>query len=119
MPAAPALAGPTRAGQPGAEPREPSLVNRGGMIHSAPGLGNHPDPQQDGNSMRTRLRFHWSLSQAGDPSRRARSLDQQSGVPPLAYQIELCRTAEQCGIDSMLMAIGYTRPDPLVLSIAL
>ena len=69
--------------------------------------------------MRTRLRFHWSLSQAGDPSRRARSLDQQSGVPPLAYQIELCRTAEHCGIDSMLMAIGYTRPDPLVLSIAL
>lgn len=69
--------------------------------------------------MRTRLRFHWSLSQAGDPSRRARSREQQSGVPPLEPQIALCRAAEQGGIDSVLMAIGYTRPDPLVLSIAL
>ena len=69
--------------------------------------------------MRERLRFHWSLSQAGDPLRRARSREQQSGVPALAHQIALCRAAEQCGIDSVLMAIGYSRPDPLVLSVAL
>ena len=69
--------------------------------------------------MRTGLRFHWSLSQAGDPTRRARAREQQSGVPPLDHQLAMCRTAEQCGIDSLLMAIGYTRPDPLVLSIVL
>jgi alkanesulfonate monooxygenase len=69
--------------------------------------------------MRKRLRFHWSLSQAGDPLRRARSREQQSGVPALTHQIELCRAAEACGIDSVLMAIGYSRPDPLALSIAL
>lgn len=65
------------------------------------------------------LRFHWSLSQAGNAFRRAQAREQQSGVPPLSDQIELCRCAERWGIDSVLMAIGYTRADPLVLSIAI
>jgi len=49
------------------------------------------------------LRFHWSLPQLGD----------------LNEQVRLCETAEQCGIESMLMAIGVDRPDPTLLTIAI
>jgi alkanesulfonate monooxygenase len=66
-----------------------------------------------------RLRFHWSLSQAGNAMRRGARRDQMSGVPDVEAQLALCRRAEECGIESMLMAIGYTRPDPLLLAIAL
>jgi len=65
------------------------------------------------------LRFHWSLSQAGQTFRRAQPREQHPGMPALADQVQLCRVAEQVGIESMLMAIGYTRPDPLVLSMAI
>lgn len=65
------------------------------------------------------LRFHWSLSQAGDRLRRAQATDKQSGIPRLMEQIELCQCAEESGIESMLMAIGFSRPDPLVLSVAI
>ena len=65
------------------------------------------------------LRFHWSLSQAGNPMRRSAQRDQMPGVPDLEAQVALCRRAEECGIESMLMAVGYTRPDPLLLSLAL
>jgi len=41
------------------------------------------------------------------------------GLPDYAAQLELCLRAEECGIESMLMALGYTRPDPMLLSIAL
>ena len=65
------------------------------------------------------LRFHWSLSQAGDRFRRTRSTLDQPGVLDLNEQIRVCEMAEQCGIESMLMAIGFTRPDPTLLSIAI
>jgi len=65
------------------------------------------------------LRFHWSLSQAGDTFRRSKSWVAQSGIPNFESQIALCQRAEECGIDSMLMAIGFTRPDPLLLSVML
>jgi len=65
------------------------------------------------------LIFHWSLSQAGDKLRRAGAQDKLSGVPPFEAQLALCLRAETCGIDSVLMAIGYTRPDPMMLSVAL
>ena len=65
------------------------------------------------------MRFHWSLSQAGQPLRRSFAATVQTGVPPFEAQLALCRRAEECGIDSMLMAIGFSRPDPLVLSTAL
>jgi alkanesulfonate monooxygenase len=42
-----------------------------------------------------------------------------SGLPALEAQFELCRQAEESGIDSVLMAIGFTRPDPLLLSVVL
>src|SRR5262245_40832244 len=65
------------------------------------------------------LRFHWSLSQAGDPLRRAQSTLKQRGLLSLEAQLALCRRAEACGIESMLMAIGFSRPDPMLLSVDL
>src|SRR4051794_21429282 len=65
------------------------------------------------------LRFHWSLSQAGNPFRRAERRETMSGLPDLNAQLALCRAAERNGIDSVLMAIGSVRPDPLALSVAL
>src|SRR6516225_3745697 len=65
------------------------------------------------------LRFHWSLSQAGNPFRRATQTDQMPGIPSFEAQLELCRFADEYGIDSVLMAIGFARPDPIVLSAAL
>jgi alkanesulfonate monooxygenase len=41
------------------------------------------------------------------------------GLPDFGAQLDLCRRAEQSGIESLLMAIGFTRPDPLLLSLAL
>ena len=65
------------------------------------------------------LRFHWSLSQAGDKLRRAQATTRMSGLFDLEQQIQVCRHAENNGIESMLMAIGFTRPDPLQLAIAI
>ena len=65
------------------------------------------------------LRFHWSLSQAGDPWRKTQAPSAQSGVPDLAAQIALCRLAEQSGVESLLLAFGFSRPDPIVLASAI
>jgi alkanesulfonate monooxygenase len=65
------------------------------------------------------LRFHWSLSQAGDKFRRAQATTSMPGVVDLAQLVDTCRHAETCGIESMLMAIGFTRPDPLALAVAI
>lgn len=62
------------------------------------------------------LRFHWSLSQVGDKFRRSRSTNEMAGLLSLEAQINFCRAAEEIGIDSVLMALGFTRPDPMVLS---
>jgi alkanesulfonate monooxygenase len=65
------------------------------------------------------LRFHWSLSQAGNTFRRATRVDELSGQLSFEAQLELCQCADRHGIDSMLMAIGFTRPDPILLSTCL
>jgi len=65
------------------------------------------------------LRFHWSLSQAGDKLRRAQATVKMSGLLDIQQQIQVCRHAEENGIESVLMAIGFTRPDPLQLAIAI
>jgi alkanesulfonate monooxygenase len=65
------------------------------------------------------LRFHWSLSQVGDKFRRAKATTEMKGLFSLQEQIEFCRAAEQNGIESLLMAFGFTRPDPMALSAAL
>jgi alkanesulfonate monooxygenase len=65
------------------------------------------------------LRFHWSLSQAGNKFRRADKEADVSGLINFDDQLNLCLLAEENGIESMLMAIGFTRPDPLLLTVAL
>ncbi len=65
------------------------------------------------------LRFHWSLSQVGDKFRRANATADMKGLFSLETQIQFCRAAELCGIDSLLMAFGFTRPDPMTLAAAL
>ena len=66
-----------------------------------------------------KLRFHWSLSQAGQSFRRAQASTDQVGRLSFDDQLRLCQLAEENHIESVLMAIGFTRPDPLSLSIAL
>ena len=67
----------------------------------------------------TRLRFHWSMSAAGDPYRATRARAAVSGIPDLEAHIEFCRVAEQCGLEYLLTAFGFHRPDATVLAAAL
>jgi alkanesulfonate monooxygenase len=62
------------------------------------------------------LRFHWSLSAAGDSLRAAKARAEQSGVPDVEAHLGFCRHAERCGIESLLTAYGFHRPDPIVLA---
>ena len=65
------------------------------------------------------LRFHWSLSQVGDKFRRTKATTEMAGLLSLERQVEFCLRAEECGMDSLLMAFGFTRPEPMTLSAAL
>jgi alkanesulfonate monooxygenase len=65
------------------------------------------------------LRFHWSMSAAGDPHRASRARSAVSGIPDIEAHVEFCRVAEQCGIEYLLTACGFHRPDALVLAAAL
>lgn len=67
----------------------------------------------------TRLRFHWSMSAAGDPSRATRARAEASGSPDIEAHIEFCRSAERAGIEYLLTAFGSHRPDAVVLATAL
>src|SRR5262250_1673140 len=64
------------------------------------------------------LRFHWSMSSAGETHRGAKARAAQSGMPNLDAHVEFCRRADECGIDSLLTAFGFHRPDPIVLAAA-
>jgi alkanesulfonate monooxygenase len=68
---------------------------------------------------RKSLKFHWNLSQVGAPFRRATRPEKMSGIPAVKAQLEFCRFADEYEIDSLLMAIGFARPDPIVLAAAL
>ena len=65
------------------------------------------------------MRFHWSMSSAGDTWRGAQARAVQSGIPNVDAYLELCRTAEDCNIESLLVAMGAHRPDPCTLAAAL
>lgn len=67
----------------------------------------------------TRLRFHWSMSAAGDPYRATKARAANSGIPDVEAHIGFCRLAEQCGLDYLLTAFGFHRPDAMVLAAAL
>jgi alkanesulfonate monooxygenase len=65
------------------------------------------------------LRFHWSLSSAGESLRGAKARAAQSGIPSLPAHAEFCRRAEESGIESLLVAFGFHRADPFALASAL
>lgn len=64
-------------------------------------------------------RFHWSLSSVGEAKRRTQAHEAMSGAPDLGTHLAFCREAEKCGVESLLMAFGFTRPDPFCWSAAL
>lgn len=65
------------------------------------------------------LRFHWSLSSAGDKLRRARARTAMSAIPDLDGLARFCEHADACGFESLLTAFSFARPDPLTLAAAL
>jgi alkanesulfonate monooxygenase len=65
------------------------------------------------------LRFHWSMSSAGEKWRGAKARSAQSGIPDLNTYVEFCRAAEDCNIESLLTAVGFHRPDPIAMAAAL
>lgn len=65
------------------------------------------------------LRFHWSMSSAADPKRRTQARTAMSAVPEFDVLLNFCRTAEECGMDSLLTAFGSYRPDPIAMAAAL
>lgn len=68
------------------------------------------------------LRFHWRLPYADETSAIAMA-DQRSaqsiGLPDPDRQIEFCKRAEDCGIDSLLVDFGFAKPDPMLLAAVL
>jgi alkanesulfonate monooxygenase len=66
-----------------------------------------------------RLRFHWSLSSVGETMRRANAAATHSGVPDMAAHKQFALRAEEFGIESLLMAFGFSRPDPVTWAAAL
>jgi alkanesulfonate monooxygenase len=65
------------------------------------------------------LRFHWSMSSAGEKWRGAKARAAQSGIPDQDALLEFCRAAEDCNVESLLTAVGFHRPDPIALAAAL
>ncbi len=65
------------------------------------------------------LRFHWSMSSAGERLKGSNARAAVSAVPKLEVLARFCRHAEECGIESLLTAFGFHRSDPLVLATAL
>jgi len=65
------------------------------------------------------IRFHWSMSSAGEDLVGKNSRAERNGIPNLDAHIELCLKAERWGIESMLTAFGFHRADPIALATAL
>jgi len=65
------------------------------------------------------LRFHWTLSSAGDRNRASKARAQMQALPDFEALVAFCRLAESCGIESLLTAVGFHRPDPIALASAL
>lgn len=65
------------------------------------------------------LRFHWRLPYAGETTGMAMADQARAsaiGLPDPKAQIEFCRHAEECGIDSLLVDFGFAKPDPMLLA---
>jgi alkanesulfonate monooxygenase len=59
------------------------------------------------------------MSSVGEKLRGATARAAQSGIPDFDAYVEFCRQAEECGIESLLTAFGFHRPDPIVMAAAL
>ncbi len=65
-----------------------------------------------------KIKFHWRLLQGGEVGYSSRSLGSWSpstGKPDLPNQVAQCKTAEELGIDGLLVDIGADNPDPILL----
>lgn len=68
------------------------------------------------------IQFHWRLMERGEPEVRSRSgknIIRTSGTPDFKAQLEFCKLAEEAGINSLLTAFSFSKPDPTVLGGAL
>jgi alkanesulfonate monooxygenase len=63
------------------------------------------------------MRFHWSMSSAGEKYRGAQARS-AVGVPEIDTLVRFCKHAEDCEMESVLTAFGFHRPDPIVLAAA-
>jgi len=59
------------------------------------------------------------MSSVGEKLRGAQSRAAQSGTPDFEAHIAFCNRASECGMDSLLTAFGFHRPDPIVFATAL
>lgn len=68
------------------------------------------------------LRFHWRLVDRGEKQSITRSFRDErleTALPDLESQVEFCLRAEESGMDSVLLNIGFATPDPMGLAAAL
>lgn len=68
------------------------------------------------------LKFHWRLAQSGETPGASRAHHDSlavTGLPDLEQRLRFCRRAEELGIDSLLTAFDWSRPDPILLATAL
>ena len=64
------------------------------------------------------LRFHWSVpaSAGGKGVRGAAPRTETSALPDVGMHKEFARSAEESGMDSVLMPIGFFRSDPVTMA---
>lgn len=68
------------------------------------------------------VKFHWRLLQGGEIDGASRARQDglpDTGMPDLRERVRFCRRAEELGIDSLLTAFDWSRPDPILLAAAL
>jgi alkanesulfonate monooxygenase len=68
------------------------------------------------------VKFHWRLLTGGEiqgGSRAHQDSLASTGLPDIEARLRFCRRAEELGIDSLLTAFDWARPDPILLSAAL
>ncbi len=68
------------------------------------------------------IHFHWRLVQGGEDTMSTNATQNDSGKaawPNLDLQGSFCKTAEELGIESVLVDLNYGKPDPTLLTTAL
>src|SRR5258705_11787924 len=65
------------------------------------------------------MRFHWSMSSAGEHLKGSKARGTVSGFPNVEAHVRFCQHAEECGIEALLTPFGFHRADPIVLAATL